>query len=50
MASACFERAGFGLYGAIGSVVSGRDLDFKAVQRQCTVIQFGPGEKNPRIL
>ena len=26
---------------------SGQDLDFKWVQRACTVIQFGRGQKNP---
>ena len=29
---------------------SGRNLNFKGVQRACTLIQFGRGEKYPRIL
>ena len=45
MASACFERAGFSLYGRdwIGGVPGGT-LISKGVQRACTVIQFGQGK------
>ena len=47
MVSACFERAGFSLYGCdwIGCVPGGTLISKGWVQRACTVIQFERGKK-----
>ena len=34
----------------LNRLCSGRDLNFKGVQRACTVVQFGRGKNNPRIM